>query len=241
VAITLVRLNTGFFIGLSRRDQTQINTITKQALDASFTSKEASQIYAQWIHRREGSRPPAVSGISRSYRHSAHELETAPDSGPENESLCSIQLQICESLGVIKMRQHCSFRNCLLVGALLLAGGTLMLAQDSAGQSAPASDNSASDNTKTNQQDRNSSQPTADQQSNTRSDRDLTQQIRQAITADKTFSTYAHNVKVITQGGQVTLRGPVRSEDEKRAVEAKAAALAGDGKVTSELTVKPKS
>jgi osmotically-inducible protein OsmY len=145
------------------------------------------------------------------------------------------------TLGVMKMKQHSGFRNCLLVGTLLLAGGTLMLAQDSAGQSAPASDNGASDNTKANQQDRNSSQPTADQQPNTRSDRDLTQQIRQAITADKTFSTYAHNVKVITQGGQVTLRGPVRSEDEKRAVEAKAASLAGDGKVTSELTVKPKS
>jgi osmotically-inducible protein OsmY len=46
---------------------------------------------------------------------------------------------------------------------------------------------------------------------------------------------------VITQNGQVTLKGPVRSDDEKRAIEAKAAAIAGDGKVTSELTVKPKS
>ena len=48
-------------------------------------------------------------------------------------------------------------------------------------------------------------------------------------------------MKVITQNGQVTLKGPVRSDDEKRAVETKAAAIAGDGKVTSELTVKPKS
>jgi hyperosmotically inducible protein len=48
-------------------------------------------------------------------------------------------------------------------------------------------------------------------------------------------------VKVITQNGQVTLKGPVRSEQEKQAVEAKAAAVAGEGKVTSELTVKPKS
>jgi hyperosmotically inducible protein len=92
-----------------------------------------------------------------------------------------------------------------------------------------------------NQRDRNPNEPTADQQQNNRSDRDLTQQIRQAIVADKTFSTYAHNVKVITQNGQVTLKGPVRSDDEKRAVETKAAAIAGDGKVTSELTVKPKS
>jgi osmotically-inducible protein OsmY len=92
-----------------------------------------------------------------------------------------------------------------------------------------------------NQRDRDPNQATADRQSNNRSDQDITQQVRQAINADKTFSTYAHNVKVITQDGQVTLKGPVRSDDEKRAIEAKATAIAGDGKVTSELTVKPKS
>ena len=134
------------------------------------------------------------------------------------------------------MTQRFGCRNFLFVGLLLLGCGALALAQDSAGQSAPASDN-----TKVNQRDRNPNEPTADEQAENQSDRDLTQQIRQAITADETFSTYAHNVKVITQNGQVTLKGPVRSEDEKHAVEAKAAAIAGDGKVTSELTVKPKS
>jgi osmotically-inducible protein OsmY len=92
-----------------------------------------------------------------------------------------------------------------------------------------------------NQRDRNPNEPTADQQQNNRSDRDITQQVRKALEADKSFSTYAHNVKVITQNGQVTLKGPVRSVDEKRAVEAKAAEVAGEGKVNSELTVKPKS
>ena len=76
---------------------------------------------------------------------------------------------------------------------------------------------------------------------NNRADRDLTQQVRKAIESDKNLSEYAHNVKVITQNGQVTLKGPVRSEEEKSAVVAKAAAVAGEGKVTSELTVKPKS
>lgn len=127
-------------------------------------------------------------------------------------------------------------RTFLLVSVMLLGSGTLMLAQDTAGQDAPASDN-----TKMNQRDRDPNEATADQQANNRSDRDITQQVRQAINADKTFSTYAHNVKVITQNGQVTLKGPVRSDDEKRAIEAKATAIAGDGKVTSELTVKPKS
>jgi hyperosmotically inducible periplasmic protein len=124
----------------------------------------------------------------------------------------------------------------LWVSIMLLGCGTLMLAQDTAGQNAPASDNS-----KMNQRDRDPNEPTADQQSNNQSDRDITQQVRQAINADKTFSTYAHNVKVMTQKGQVTLKGPVRSDEEKRAIEAKATAIAGDGKVTSELTVKPKS
>jgi osmotically-inducible protein OsmY len=92
-----------------------------------------------------------------------------------------------------------------------------------------------------NQRDRNPNEPTADQQQNNRSDLEITQQVRKALQADKSFSTYAHNVKVITQNGQVTLKGPVRSEDEKRAVEAKAVEVAGEGKVNSELTVKPKS
>ena len=74
-----------------------------------------------------------------------------------------------------------------------------------------------------------------------RSDRDITQQIRQAIMKDKSLSTYAHNVKVITQNGQVTLKGPVHSEDEKKTVEAKATEVAGENKVTSELDIKPKN
>jgi hyperosmotically inducible periplasmic protein len=127
-------------------------------------------------------------------------------------------------------------RSLLLVSSLL-ASGTLLIAQQPAGQDAPA----PADNTKVNQRDQNANEPTADQQANNRSDRDITQQIRQAIVKDKSLSTYAHNVKIITQNGQVTLKGPVRSEDEKRAVEAKATEIAGENKVTSELAIKPKS
>jgi osmotically-inducible protein OsmY len=57
---------------------------------------------------------------------------------------------------------------------------------------------------------------------------------------DKSLSTYAHNVKIISQNGMVTLKGPVRSGDEKRSVESKAAEVVGQDKVTSELEVKPK-
>jgi len=144
------------------------------------------------------------------------------------------RMKIQES-GRDEMQQTSGARSFLLVGLLLLGCGALAIAQDSAGQSAPAADN-----TKINQRDRNPSEPTADQQQNNRSDRDLTQQIRKAIEADKNLSTYAHNVKVITQNGKVTLKGPVRSEEEKRAVEAKAREVA-EGNVTNELTVNPKN
>jgi hyperosmotically inducible protein len=118
---------------------------------------------------------------------------------------------------------------------LVLASTTFVLAQE------PATPSPDSDNTRMNQRDRNQSEPTADQQQANRSDRDITQQIRKAIVAEKSWSEYAHNVKVITQNGQVTLKGPVRSDDEKRAIEGKAAEIAGEGKVISELTVRPKS
>jgi hyperosmotically inducible protein len=125
--------------------------------------------------------------------------------------------------------------------ASLLGSWTLVLAQEPAGQTAsPPADNTA-DNTKVNERDRNKNEPTADQQKENRSDRDITQQIRQAIMKDKSLSTYAHNVKIITQNGQVTLKGPVRSEDEKKTVEAKATEVAGENKVTSELDIKPKN
>jgi osmotically-inducible protein OsmY len=58
---------------------------------------------------------------------------------------------------------------------------------------------------------------------------------------DKGLSTYAHNVKIITQDGMVTLKGPVRSEEEKKAIESKAAEVAGGDKITSQLEVKPKN
>ncbi len=67
----------------------------------------------------------------------------------------------------------------------------------------------------------------------------MTQQIRRSIMADKSLSTYAHNIKIISQNGAVTLKGPVKSDDEKKAVVAKAVAVAGDpDKVIDKVTVK---
>ena len=68
---------------------------------------------------------------------------------------------------------------------------------------------------------------------------DLTQKIRRSVVGDKSLSTYAHNVKIVAQDGQVTLRGPVRSEAEKTSIAAKATEIAGAGNVTNEITVAP--
>jgi osmotically-inducible protein OsmY len=91
-----------------------------------------------------------------------------------------------------------------------------------------------SDNTRANK----GQETTADQAKNSTVDRDLMQKVRHAIVSDKSLSTYAHNVKVIAQGGKVTLKGPVRSDEEKSAVESKATEVAGAGNVVNDLTVK---
>ena len=97
----------------------------------------------------------------------------------------------------------------------------------------------APDNSKTNQRDRDKSSATADQQKMNPADREITQKIRSAITADKSLSTYAHNVKIITRDGKVTLKGPVRSDDEKSSIMSKATSVAGEGNVTDHMEVAP--
>jgi len=119
------------------------------------------------------------------------------------------------------------------LACVLALSSTYTRAQDASPQPAP-------DNTKMNQRDRNKTEPTADQQKENQADREIARKIRRSIVQDKALSTYAHNVKIITQDGMVTLKGPVRSEQEKTAVEAKAAEVAGADKVTSQLEVKPK-
>lgn len=122
----------------------------------------------------------------------------------------------------------------LVIAGLTVGGLPVAIAQsDSPQQSAP-------DNTKTNKRDRSQDQPTADQQKENAADRQVSQKIRSAIMQDKTLSTYAHNVKVVTQNGDVTLKGPVRTQDEKDAIGEKAISVAGEGHVTNQLEVAPK-
>ena len=123
-------------------------------------------------------------------------------------------------------------RATMLAVALALPSATL-LAQDAQG--------TKPDNTKVNKRDRSKAEPTADQQKENKSDRETAAAIRRAIVQDKSLSTYAHNVKVIVQNGTVTLKGPVRSDAERSAVQAKAAAVAGSATITNEITIAPGS
>jgi hyperosmotically inducible periplasmic protein len=125
-------------------------------------------------------------------------------------------------------------RRCLPVaGASLFLACSLLAAPIQQDQQPPP------DNSKTNQGDASKGAMTADQQKANQADRETTKQIRSALTKDKSLSTYAHNIKIITRDGKVTLKGPVRSEDEKTSIEEKASTIAGAGNVNDELTVAP--
>jgi hyperosmotically inducible periplasmic protein len=94
------------------------------------------------------------------------------------------------------------------------------------------------DNTRVNERDRNAAQPTADQQKENKTDRELTQTIRQSVMDEESFSTNAKNIKIISENGWVTLKGPVNSNEEKRSIVAKAVSATGDAaKVTDQISV----
>ena len=107
--------------------------------------------------------------------------------------------------------------------------------------SALAEDKKAPDNTETNERDKSGETRTPVDQSNTPEDLQITQNIRRAVVRDKSLTMTAKNVKVITAGGQVTLRGPVNTADEKKKIEDFAMAAAGKDKVISQLEVKSTS
>jgi hyperosmotically inducible protein len=96
----------------------------------------------------------------------------------------------------------------------------------------------APDNTGRNVRDRGGDTLTPGDQSESQADRTLTQQIRKAVVADDSLSTTAKNIKIITNNGVVTLRGPVKDSDEREKIEAKAQQFAGTNKIDNQLEVK---
>jgi hyperosmotically inducible protein len=123
---------------------------------------------------------------------------------------------------------------------------SILIAYSSQGQQTPtphdpaASDSTEADNTKRNSSEQNKNIDTAEKQSNSKDDLALTQKIRQAVIKDGSLSMNAKNVKIIAQGGKITLKGPVDSQQEKDTIGTKAGQIAGKDKVDNQLEVKAK-
>src|ERR1700730_4258932 len=125
--------------------------------------------------------------------------------------------------------------------AILAAGLLIIAAQGAMSQSSTAPGTVPTDNTKSNTLDPSNTAATADAQKDNAGDRTIPPRIRKSLVTDKALSTYAHNVKILSVNGTVTLNGVVRSEEEKSAIEAKAVSVAGKGNVVNDLKVAPKS
>jgi osmotically-inducible protein OsmY len=120
----------------------------------------------------------------------------------------------------------------LLLSMVLMVGCSKNRSEDK-----QVSQTVAPDNSGRNVRDRDNQTKTPGDQSENEADRTITQNIRQAITADDSLSTNAKNVKIITNDGTVTLRGPVKSEKEKTDIEAKAKQVAGVKRVDNQIEV----
>ena len=94
------------------------------------------------------------------------------------------------------------------------------------------------DNTATNELDRSGETQTSGDQSNSSTDLKITQAIRQALMKDSELSITAKNIKIITDNGQVTLRGPVKNAQEKAKIDQLAKSAAGGAKIIDQLDVK---
>jgi hyperosmotically inducible periplasmic protein len=142
----------------------------------------------------------------------------------------SINSNACDPFSRLK-----AFKKALIVATFLAAVGTVTASSALGGQS---QDNSQSPAAPDNSGQNKAPGSTADQQGNRESDTAITRQIRESVVADKSLSMYAHNVKIITRHGVVTLKGPVKSEDEKQVIANKAEAVVGSADmVKNDLTV----
>jgi osmotically-inducible protein OsmY len=127
--------------------------------------------------------------------------------------------------------------SCLLVGYGMAsaAGGKEKSATTTKSKTAATA--TAPDNSAKNADVIRSDRETADQQSNAPSDVELAAKVRSALTNQDSLSTYAKNLKVITNKGMVTIRGPVRSQAEREEVERIVGGLAERNRMTVDITI----
>lgn len=131
-----------------------------------------------------------------------------------------------------------------LIGLSLFMASTAALAVDQA--PTPKADQSAmqgqvspnADNSSMNVRDKSGATPTPQKQANAGEDRKLLAAVRRTVVKDKSLSNSAHNVKIVVANGVVTLRGPVKSDGEKTAIEALAKQVEGVSSVNNQLDVK---
>jgi hyperosmotically inducible protein len=124
------------------------------------------------------------------------------------------------------------------IGLLVLAGALIGGADGYSARRQDAQDAPKVDNSRKNLPTEHRDAMRADQQGNSKEDVELTKKIRRSISMDKSLSSYAHNIKIITNNGVVYLKGPVKSHEEKDALGSKAAEIAGADQVKNDLVVK---
>jgi hyperosmotically inducible protein len=136
-----------------------------------------------------------------------------------------------------------SMRKAMLAMSMACCAGAAWAGGQASADTAqrPATQGQASagaDNTRMNTRDAGAATQTPQGQSNAKGDRDTLATVRKTIVQDKSLSTAAHNVKILVSGGAVTLRGPVKSEEEKGKIEALAKSVAGVTRVDNQIDIK---
>ncbi len=119
-------------------------------------------------------------------------------------------------------------RAAILLGTLILAVGC-----ENRGDGA----NVPADNTEVNQRDRKASAVTPGDQGENDVDLAITQKIRQGVMKDDSLSMTAKNVKIITSGSVVTLRGPVKSDKERADIAAIAQRTEGVKRIDNQIEI----
>lgn len=128
--------------------------------------------------------------------------------------------------------------------AMALGGANAMAADPPANVATPSpavaegQTTPKADNTTMNSRDKGGGTLTPQNQPNRINDRELLAAVRRAVVGDKSLSASAHNVKIVATDGVVTLRGPVKSTDEKMRIEKLAQDVSGVASVENQLDVK---
>ena len=138
----------------------------------------------------------------------------------------------------VKLTLYSGIMGLLFAGAGIVFSSAFAISNAKADMNSDTANGVAADNSKANKRTTSDQQLTSQDQSNGKSDTEITRAIRQSLVKDSQLSTYAHNVKIITQDGKVTLKGPVRSEQEKSIIAKKAnKMIAGAQNVENQLEI----